>query len=79
MKDVTPGTEHLHRRLRKVHQDLANTMIERRLCAARLMTFVAEVEELQQTEAALRRAIDGASKPDHHVAVSGVNGGRRRR
>lgn len=63
MKDVTPGTEHLHERLRKVHQELANTMIERRLCEARLMLYETEVAELQQAEAALRRAIDGAAQP----------------
>lgn len=62
MNDVIPGTEHLHERLRKVHQRLANTMIERRLCAARLLTYDAEVAELNEATAALRRAIDGVAR-----------------
>lgn len=55
----TPLTE----RLKSTQQRLANILIERRLCAARLMTYEAEVADLLETEAALRRAIDGAAQP----------------
>lgn len=78
MRDVKPGTEHLHERLRKVHQELANTMIERRLCAARLMVYETEVAELQQAEAALHRAIDGASQPGDNSAKRAAPRARRR-
>lgn len=79
MTDVTPGTEHLHERLRKVHQELANTMIERRLCAVRLMTYEAEMAELQQAEAALRRAIDGGAQQSVNSMKRAAPRAQRRR
>jgi hypothetical protein len=78
MNDITPGTEHLHDRMRKVHQRLANTMIERRLCAARLMTYDAEVAELQETAAALRRAVEGMAQSDSRTTPSRRRAGSRR-